>query len=91
VNRYNNEVGLGRDVIETALHCDVYHLLPGDYEAIHRALIEGKPVASNSNFGKSLAQLGDRLCPRAKSAEQPARKASALSGLFSSLFSKTAN
>ncbi|MCC6394824.1 MAG: AAA family ATPase [Bryobacterales bacterium] len=91
VNRYNKEFGLGRDVIETALHCDVYHLLPGDYEAIHRALIEGKPVASNSNFGKSLAQLGERLCPRAKSAEQPAKKASALSGLFSSLFSKTAN
>ncbi|MBV6432531.1 MAG: hypothetical protein IANPNBLG_02673 [Bryobacteraceae bacterium] len=91
VNRYNKEFGLGREVIETALHCDVYHVLPGDNESIHRALIEGKPVASNSNFGKSLTHLGDALCPRAKGAGQAARKTSALSGLFSSFFSKTAN
>src|SRR5262249_3964890 len=39
VNRYNKEQGLGREVIETALHCDVYHLVPSDYESVQRALI----------------------------------------------------
>jgi pilus assembly protein CpaE len=83
VNRYNKEFGLSREVIETALHCDIFHLLASDYETVHRALIEGKPVPSGSTFGKSLAQLGERLCPTPKAAGGSQKKTSALSGLFS--------
>lgn len=88
VNRYNKEFGLGREVIETALHCDVYHLLPADYENVHRALIEGKQVSPGSALGKGMAQLGDRLCGKAKRTDQTPRKTSVLSGLFS-LFTKS--
>lgn len=90
VNRYDKEYGLGREVIETALHCDVFHLLPADYDGIQRALIEGKPVAANSNFGKSLAQLGERLAGRPAGVAPAEKKTSALSGLFS-LFSRSSS
>jgi pilus assembly protein CpaE len=88
VNRYNKEFGLSREVIETALHCDIFHLLISDYESVHRALIEGKPVPSNSAFGKALAQLGNRLCPKPETPGTAPKKTSALSGFFS-LFTRT--
>ena len=48
VNRYDRHVGLSRDVIGTALHTDIYHLMPADYDAIQKALMEGKPLAQNT-------------------------------------------
>lgn len=87
VNRYSKEAGLSRDVIEAALHSEIYHTLPADYESIHRCLIEGRPIGAGTNFGKSVAQLGERLCGRPPGSEVPAKKNSALSGIFS-LFSR---
>lgn len=88
VNRYSKEFGLSREVIESGLHCDIFHLLPSDYETINRALLDGKAIASGSNFAKSVAQLADRLYGKpvgevsgAKSAG--AKKGSALSSIFS--------
>ncbi len=86
VNRYCKDMGLSRDVIESALHCDVYHTIASDYESVNSSLMEGKPIPPNSNFGKGLAQLGDRLCARAVQ-DEPPKKTSALSSLFS-LFGK---
>lgn len=88
VNRYSKEFGLSREVIETGLHCDIYHLLPSDYESINRALLEGKPVGPGTNFGKSLAQLADRLYgkPNAPAGSAP-KKTSTLSSILS-LFGK---
>ena len=84
VNRYNRDVGLSKEVIATALNADVYHIIPSDFEAIQRGLMEGKPIASNSAVGKGMAQLGDRLAGR----EETERKTSStLSGLLS-LFSR---
>ena len=37
VNRYSAQVGLDRGAIETALHADVYHVLPSDYESVQKA------------------------------------------------------
>jgi pilus assembly protein CpaE len=88
VNRYSKDLGLSRDAIETALNCDVFHTIPSDYESVNTALMEGKPIPPNTNFGKALAQLGDRLCARAKQQDEPPKKTSALSSLFS-LFSKS--
>jgi pilus assembly protein CpaE len=85
VNRYDRHVGLSKDVIGTALHADVYHILPTDYEAIQKALMEGKPLPANSNFGKGVTGLVDRLLG---GAEPPSKKSSSLSGLLS-LFSRT--
>jgi len=86
VNRYDRHVGLGKDVIGTALHTDIYHLMPADYDAIQKALMEGKPLAGNTSFGKSVAGLVDRL---SGGAEAP-KKGASLSGLRS-LFSRTSS
>lgn len=88
VNRYSKEHGLSRDVIETALHCEVFHVIPTDTDSVQRALIEGKPIPANTTFGKSLAQLADKLSGKpAQQAAEP-KKSGGLAGLVSSLFSR---
>jgi pilus assembly protein CpaE len=84
VNRYDRHTGLSKDVIGTALHTDIFHIMPSDYEAIQKSLMEGKPLGPATSFGKSVIGLVDRL---AGSAEAP-KKNSSLSGLLS-LFSRT--
>jgi pilus assembly protein CpaE len=84
VNRYHRDIGLSREVIGTALHTDVYDIVPSDYEAVQKALIEGRAIPNSTAFGKSMAQLADRLGGRGDSA----KKGSSLGGLLG-LFSKT--
>lgn len=86
VNRYDRHVGLSKDVIGTALHTDIYHLMPTDYEAIQKALMEGKPLAPATNFGKSVIALVERL----GGASEPQKKHTSISGLLS-LFSRTSS
>jgi pilus assembly protein CpaE len=86
VNRYDRHVGLSKDVIGTALHTEIYHIMPSDYEAIQKSLMEGKPLAPTTNFGKSVAGLVERLA----GTSEPARKSSSLSGLLN-LFSRTSS
>jgi pilus assembly protein CpaE len=86
VNRYDRHVGLSRDVIGTALHMDIYHLMPTDYDAIQKSLMEGKPLASTTNFGKSVIGLVDRLA----GSSEPLKRNTSLSGLLS-LFSRTSS
>ena len=86
VNRYDRHMGLSKDVIGTALHTEIYHLMPADYDAIQKALMDGKPMAPSSSFGKSVAALVDRLA----GSSEPLRKGSSLSGLLS-LFSRTSS
>jgi len=88
VNRYDRHVGLSKDVIGTALHADIFHILPTDYEAIQKALMEGKPLPANSSFGKGVAALVDRLIGGAEPASN--KKSSSLSGLLN-LFSRTSS
>ena len=85
MNRYQREIGLSRDVIGTALHTEVFDAIPSDYEAVQKALMEGKPVPANTAFGKSLTQVVERLGVRGG---ETAKKSSSLGGLFN-LFSKT--
>ncbi len=87
VNRYDKDVGLSRDVIGTALHTDIFHVIPSDYEAVQRALLEGKSVPPTSGLGKSFTQLGDRLTGKKK---EPAKTGSAFGSLLS-LFSRTSS
>jgi pilus assembly protein CpaE len=84
VNRYDRHTGLSKDVIGTALHTEIFHILPADYEAIQKSLMEGKPLAPNTSFGKSMIGLVDRLAGTSESH----KKNSSLSGLLS-LFSRT--
>src|ERR1700722_2146410 len=85
VNRYDRHTGLSKDVIGTALHTEIFHILPADYEAIQKSLMEGKPLAPNTSFGKSMIALVDRL---SGTSEPLNKKNSSLSGLLS-LFSRT--
>ncbi|HTC86887.1 MAG TPA: AAA family ATPase [Bryobacteraceae bacterium] len=85
VNRYDRHTGLSKDVIGTALHTDIFHIMPSDYEAIQKSLMEGKQLGPATSFGKSVVGLVDRL---AGSSEAPNKKNSSLSGLLS-LFSRT--
>jgi pilus assembly protein CpaE len=84
VNRYDRHTGLSKDVIGTALHTDIFHIMPSDYEAIQKSLMEGKPLGHTTSFGKSIASLVERLA----GAAEPPKKNSSLSGLLS-LFSRT--
>lgn len=84
VNRYHRDVGLSREVIGTALHTEVFDILPSDYEAVQKALMEGKPAPSSTAIGKSLMQLADRLGGR----REQAKKSNTLGGLLG-LFNKT--
>lgn len=85
VNRYLQDVGLNRDVIGTALHTDVFETVPSDYDAVQRALLDGRPIPSSTVLGKAISHLAERLGGPIKT---PSKKGSSLSGLLS-LFSKT--
>jgi pilus assembly protein CpaE len=85
VNRYLRDVGLSRDVIGTALHTEVFDTLPSDYEAVQRALLDGKAIPASTPFGKGIAQMVDRLGGKT---EPRNKKGSSLSGLLG-LISKT--
>ncbi|MBK7930398.1 MAG: hypothetical protein IPJ98_23845 [Bryobacterales bacterium] len=88
VNRYSSEVGLNQEAIETALHSDVFHVLPSDYDAVQAALVEGKPIASSTPIGKSLVQLADRLAGKRSTAVEQTKKKSSIGSLFSGLLSR---
>jgi pilus assembly protein CpaE len=93
VNRYSRDVGLGKDAISTALHSDIFEIIPSDYDSVQRALVEGKPIPNTSPFGKSMLSLAEKLSglPRKSSSpptKKKAKKAASLTGIFSSIFSK---
>lgn len=84
VNRYHRDVGLSREVIGTALHTEVFDILPSDYESVQKSMMDGKPTPTSTAFGKSIVQLANRLGGRSEST----KKSSGLGGLLG-LFSKT--
>jgi pilus assembly protein CpaE len=90
LNRYNPEAGLTQDAIETALHTDVTHVLPSDYEAVQKALVEGKTVAGGTPFTKSLQALAEVLSGKSAAAEAtPKRKTNSWTSLLSSFLSRS--
>ena len=90
VNRYNRDVGLSKEVIETALHEEVYHVLPSDYDSVQRALIDGRPIPPSSSLGKGLSQLADRLSGRETETRRKTATTSSWSGLLN-LFGRTSS
>src|SRR6202163_2060082 len=85
VNRYHRDVGLSREVIGTALHNEVFETLPSDYEAVQKALLEGKPIQASTTFGKGIVEIVNRLGGKSAPGN---KKGSSLSGLLG-FFSKT--
>ena len=81
VNRYNTEIGLSSEAIETALELKVYERLPSDFESVQKALIEGKSIPASTKVGRSIADLAEKLTGRTSAP----KKHSLFGGLFSSL------
>lgn len=83
VNRFRREIGIQKDIIEAALHMEVFHLIPYAPEDLQRALVEGKPVPVSSPAGKGFLQVAEKLA--GKSAEEPEAPARAggLAGILS--------
>lgn len=79
VNRYNTDIGLSSQAIETALDLQVFHHLPSDFEGVQKALMEGKPVPGNSKVGKGIAELAEKLTGR----KRAPKNRSLFGGLFS--------
>ena len=86
VNRYDKHIGLSRESIGTALNTEIYHVMPSDYDAVQRAMIDGKPVPPSTNLGKSIGGLADRLAGKTATV----KKNSSLGSLMS-LFSRTSS
>lgn len=86
LNRYNKDIGLSREVVEAALHCEVLQVLPSDYDAVQRALVEGKPLSPGTELARGIHQLGARLL--GKDVEIPKPKPSGITGLFASLLGR---
>ncbi len=90
INRYQRDVGLSREVIGTALHTEVFETVPSDYEAVQKALMEGKAVLSTTTFGKAVTQLAEKLGgAQQQKAAKPAASGGGISGLLGGLFSKS--
>lgn len=87
VNRYQEDIGLSRDVIGTALHTEVFETIPSDYDAIQKALMDGKPALPSTAFGKGILQLAERLGGPKERAVKPV--GTGISGLLGGLFSKS--
>ena len=61
VNRYTPAIGLNREEVKTALKMEPYALLPNEYEVVQDAVLEGRPVAAGSRYGRTLEGLAARL------------------------------
>jgi Flp pilus assembly CpaE family ATPase len=73
LNRYSPRGLLRREAVETALETEVFQTLPADPDAVHRALMEGRPPAPASAFAKAVNGLARALVIRAAPARQNAR------------------
>jgi pilus assembly protein CpaE len=78
VTRYLLSTGLKREDVQTALKLEPYALLSNDYDAVQAAVLDGRPVASDSYLGRSIQALTERLLGKQKTA----RKRSTLFGLL---------
>jgi len=78
VTRYTPSTGLKREDVQTALKLDPWALLSNDYEGVQAALLEGKPVAPGSYFGRSIHALSERLLGK----EEAPKKKSPFFGLL---------
>jgi pilus assembly protein CpaE len=81
VNRQQPRLGLAEDAISVALDTGIYRTLPNDTDAVRKALMEGKPVASATRFGRGVTALARALSGVESRAEKPSLVAKLL-GMF---------
>ncbi len=85
INRFRKEIGLQKELVESALHLEVFHVVPNSHEEVQRAVVEGKPVPLNCPAGKGFLQVAEKLAGKSIEDGEPQGKAGggALSGIFS--------
>lgn len=81
VNRYQKDLGLQSDYFNEAFGSDVFHTIPADNEAVQKSLMDGKPIQTNSQIGKSLSAMASKLVERRETESKKSSK-----GLLSSFF-----
>jgi pilus assembly protein CpaE len=84
INRFRKDIGLQKELVETALHTEVFHVVPHAYEDVQHAVVEGKPVPANSPAGRGFLQLAEKLAGKSAEEAEPQAKSS---GGFASLLS----
>jgi pilus assembly protein CpaE len=92
INRFNRDVGLTKEMIETALQTEIYQIVASDYEGVQRALLDGKPIQVSTSIGKQIQQIAERILgvdlEKQKKKTEKSNSGGGLSGLFG-LFSRS--
>ncbi len=85
INRFRKEIGLQKELVESALHLEVFHVVPNSHEDVQHAVVEGKPVPVNSPAGKGFLQIAEKLAGKSIETGEPQPKPAggALSGILS--------
>jgi pilus assembly protein CpaE len=61
VNRYSPATGLKREEVQSALKLEPYAMLANEYETVQQAVLEGRPVGSDTRFDRGMRALTERL------------------------------
>ena len=83
VNRYHKESGLLNDNFKEAFSTEVFQTIPADGDAVQKSLMDGKPIQGNTQIGKNLAAMADKLVSFQKDPKKGKDKGG---GLLSSFF-----
>ncbi|MCS7042403.1 MAG: AAA family ATPase [Bryobacteraceae bacterium] len=83
VNRFRREIGLQKEIIEAALHMEVFHVIPYSLEDLQRALVEGRPVPASTPAGKGFLQVAEKLTGKSAEDGETASRPGGLAGIFS--------
>lgn len=70
VSRYRASAGLKREDVKAALKMEPYATLNEDFQAVQAALLDGRPVAGDSNFGRGVRALTEQLTGKEKAAKK---------------------
>lgn len=83
VNRYQKHSGPLSENFKQTFKSDVFHAIPADTGAVQKSLMDGKPIQVNTQIGKSLSAMADRLL---SFQEEPKKEKEKGGGLLSSFF-----
>lgn len=74
LNRYHRSSPISAKQIEDVLGVPVYATFSNSYQAVHRALVEGRPLEEKSELGHQIAATAQRILEPGSAKKQPARK-----------------
>ncbi|HUS06069.1 MAG TPA: AAA family ATPase [Bryobacteraceae bacterium] len=66
LNRYDADMGLTPAMIASALQADIFQVIPADPETVQKSLMDGRPIAASSVFGKNVAGILRQTAPQSQ-------------------------